>query len=48
MKLSEVVSLYVSHKRALGQRFRTEEAILRSFCKAVAMDPSQPLSRRPY
>ena len=35
MKLSEVASLYVSHKRALGHRFRTEEVIFRSFCKAV-------------
>lgn len=39
MKLLEVVSLYVSHKRALGQRFRTEEAILRSFCKAIGNGP---------
>lgn len=35
MKLSEVVCLYISHKRALGYRFRTEEDILRSFCKQV-------------
>ena len=35
MKLSEIVSLYVFHKRALGHRLRSEEAILRSFCKAV-------------
>ncbi len=35
MKLSQVVSLYISHKRALGLRFRTEEAILRSFCKTA-------------
>lgn len=39
MKLSEIVSLYVSHKRALGQRFRSEEAVLRSFCKAVGNGP---------
>jgi len=39
MKLSEIVSLYVSHKRALGQRFRSEEAVLRSFCKAVGDGP---------
>lgn len=39
MKLSEVISLYISHKRALGWRFRTEEAILRSFCKATADRP---------
>ena len=39
MKFSKVVSLYISHKRALGYRFRTEEAILRSFCKAVGNDP---------
>jgi site-specific recombinase XerD len=35
MKLSEIVYLYVSHKRALGHRFQNEEAVLRSFCKAV-------------
>ncbi len=39
MKLFEVVSLYISHKRALGCRFRTEEAILQSFCKAVGNEP---------
>lgn len=39
MKLSQVVSLYVSHKRALGYRFRSEEAVLRSFCKAVGSGP---------
>jgi len=35
MKLTEVVSLYISHKRALGYRFRTEEAVLQSFCKVL-------------
>lgn len=39
MKLSEIVSLYVFHKRALGHRFRSEEAILRSFCKVVGDGP---------
>ena len=39
MKLSALVSLYVSHKRALGQRFRTEDALLRSFCRAVGEGP---------
>lgn len=39
MKLSEVISMYVSHKRSLGYRFRTEKAILRSFCKAVGNRP---------
>ena len=35
MKLSEVVSVYVSHKRSLGHRFRSEGAILKAFCKAT-------------
>lgn len=35
MRLSAVVSLYVSHKRALGYRFRTEDNILRAFIKAT-------------
>ena len=39
MKLLEAISLYISHKQALGHRFRTEEAILRSFCKAVGDGP---------
>jgi site-specific recombinase XerD len=39
MKVSEVVGLYVSHKRALGYQFRSEEHILRSFCKAVGNGP---------
>jgi site-specific recombinase XerD len=34
MKLSEVVAGYVSHKQAMGMRFRTEARILRSFCRA--------------
>ena len=38
MKLTKVVSLYVNHKRALGYRFRAEEAILRSFCKMIGDD----------
>ncbi len=39
MKLWKVISLYLSHKRSLGCRFRTEEAILRSFCKSVGNGP---------
>jgi len=39
MKISKIVSKYISHKHALGQRFRSEAAILRSFCK-VAGDGS--------
>jgi site-specific recombinase XerD len=39
MRISEVVSLYVSHKRALGYRFRTEDAVLRAFSKAVGDEP---------
>jgi site-specific recombinase XerD len=35
MKLSEVVSVYVSHKRFLGHRFRSEGAILKAFCKTT-------------
>jgi len=39
MTLSAVSALYLSHKRALGHRFRAEEAILRAFCKAVGDQP---------
>lgn len=41
MKTLEVISLYISHKRALGMRYRNEEAILRSFCK---MTENQPIT----
>lgn len=39
MKVSEIVTMYVFHRRALGQRFRSEEAILKSFCKSVGDGP---------
>lgn len=39
MTLPALVSLYISHKRALGHRFRTEDAVLRSFCRAVGEGP---------
>ena len=39
MRLSAVIALYLSHKRALGYRFRAEEAVLRAFCKAVGDQP---------
>jgi len=35
MRISKAVSLYLTHKHALGYRFRAEEAVLRAFCKAV-------------
>ena len=35
MKLSNVVSAYLSHKHSLGHRFRSESAILKAFCKAT-------------
>jgi integrase/recombinase XerD len=35
MRLSEAVSMYVSHKRSLGFRFRVEEFILKAFCKKL-------------
>ena len=35
MKLSEAVSLYISHKRALGYRYRTEADIFKAFCKVT-------------
>ncbi|HGX94220.1 MAG TPA: integrase [Candidatus Tenderia sp.] len=39
MRLSAVIALYLFHKRALGYRFRTEEAVLRAFCKTVGDKP---------
>ena len=39
MKLSEAVSLYISHKRALGYRYRAEADIFKAFCKAIGSKP---------
>lgn len=39
MSLSKVVSIYLSHKRSMGHRFRAEEYVLQSFCKAVGDGP---------
>ena len=35
MKLSELVSQYVSYKRALGVRFDSEAATLAAFCRRL-------------
>lgn len=35
MNLSTLISMYISHKRALGYRFKSEDALLGSFCRAV-------------
>jgi integrase/recombinase XerD len=39
MNLSTLITMYVSHKRALGRRFKTENDLLRSFCRAVGDGP---------
>ena len=35
MNLSTLISMHLSHKRALGHRFKSEDALLGSFCRAV-------------
>lgn len=35
MKLTEVISQYIGHKRSLGMRFRAEEFILKAFAKSL-------------
>ncbi len=35
MNLSILISMYISHKRALGHKFKTEDDLLRSFCRAI-------------
>ena len=39
MNLSEAVSLYISHKRALGYHYRSEADLFRAFCKAIGNKP---------
>lgn len=47
MKLSAVVAQYLSHKRALGHRFRTEEAVFRAFGKAMGDKPIEIIGPKP-
>jgi integrase/recombinase XerD len=35
MKLCELMAQYVAHKQSMGMRFRTEQRILKSFCRAM-------------
>ena len=35
MKLHDAVTQYIDHKRALGMRFKAEDAILRALCRAL-------------
>ena len=46
MRLSALIALYLSHKRALGHRFRAEEAVFRAFCKAVGDQPIATIEPR--
>jgi integrase/recombinase XerD len=39
MNLSNAISLYLAYKRSLGNRFRTEEDVLRAFRKVVSDRP---------
>lgn len=39
MTLVELVGMYISHKRTLGHRFQTEEAVLKAFCRVVGDSP---------
>ncbi len=44
MKVSEVIFTYVSHKRAIGYRYQSEEAIFRSFLKSVGDKPIKTIT----
>lgn len=35
MNILKIISLYISHKRALGHQYHNEEAILKAFCKTA-------------
>ena len=35
MKLCELMAQYVAHKQSMGMRFRTEQRILKSFCRTM-------------
>ncbi len=46
MKILKIISLYISHKRALGRKYRSEEAILRSFCKMSGNRPIKDIETK--
>ena len=35
MNILKIISLYISHKRALGHQYHNEEAILKASCKTA-------------
>lgn len=39
MKLQALVSQYVAFRKSLGERFRTNEEVLTSFCRALGRRP---------
>lgn len=41
MKLHQLIDRYVSYRKSLGEKFKTNETILKSFCKA--MGPGTPV-----
>jgi integrase/recombinase XerD len=43
MNINDLVSHYVAFRRALGERFKTNESLLRAFCRAVG--PQMPITR---
>lgn len=47
MTLPALISMYISHKRALGHRFQTENAVLKSFCRAVGEGPLTSIKAEP-
>ena len=43
MKINDVVTQFVAFRRTLGERCKTNEYLLRSFCRAVG--PRTPIAR---
>lgn len=47
VKISELVSIYVENRRAMGEKCKTNEAILRSFCRFVGPETQVSKIRKP-
>lgn len=40
MKLEQLINQYISYRKSLGEKFKTNEAYLKAFCKATGVSKS--------
>ena len=47
MKLHQLIDKYISYRKALGEKFKTNESYLKAFCKAMgALTPVKNIDEK--